>query len=237
MFRGFKERAIEPEMMDDFSKGGIELQKALQHLRIINGIFGASAPTLYGVQRLWNEANKPRHLSILDIGSGSGDVNRRILKWADKNQIDLKITLVDITEEACEEARQFFHNEPRVEVIRSDLFELSKNCADLVTGTQFVHHFAADDLQKVIVRMLKASRIGIVVNDIHRHWIPWTAVWLTSRIISNNQYILNDAPLSVAKGFRLEDWKNLEKALGELNMFYSWRPLFRYVVIIGKHKI
>ncbi len=222
--------------MDDFSTGQLELREALQHLRRLNRIFAAASPTLYGVRRLWVEAGKPSQFSILDIGAGSGDVNRHILKWADRNRIDLKITLADMTEEACDEARQLFHNEPRIHVMQSDLFELPENNVDVVTGTQFLHHFADHELPSVIESMLKASRWGIVVNDIHRHWIPWTAVWLTTRLISNNRYILNDGPLSVAKGFRSEDWKNLETVPGVSSLFYAWRPLFRYAVVIRKSK-
>lgn len=234
MFRRLKQRAEEQELMDDFSMGGEELREALQHLRLLNRIFSAAAPTLYGVQRLWTEAGKPKRFTILDVGSGSGDVNHRLLQWASVRQIDLHITLADITEEACEEARLIFRNEPRVQVIRGDLFELPEGGVDVVTGTQFVHHFASSSLPDVVGSMLRASRLGVVINDIHRHWMPWVAVWLTVRIISNNRYILNDGPLSVAKGFRAEDWHHLREALGAPEMFYSWRPLFRYVVVIRK---
>lgn len=223
--------------MDDFSVGGHELREALQQLRVLNRIFAAAAPTLYGVKRLWREADKPRRFTILDIGSGSGDVNRHLLRWADANGIDLKITLIDITEEACAEARLYFHNEPRVQVVKQDLFSLPKGCADMVTGTQFVHHFADNELPRVVTSMLKASQLGVVVNDIHRHFIPWTAVWIVARMISNNRYILNDGPLSVAKGFRAEDWNHLRKAMGISGMFYTWRPLFRYVVVIRKNQL
>lgn len=221
--------------MDDFSMGGRELREALQHLRLLNRIFSAAAPTLYGVQRLWTEAGKPRSFSILDIGAGSGDVNHRLLQWASANQVDLRITLADITEEACEEARLFFRNEPRIHVRRCDLFELPEGGVDVITATQFVHHFTSSKLPEVVGSMLRASRLGVVINDIHRHWMPWVAVWMTVRIISNNRYILNDGPLSVAKGFRAEDWHYLREALGMPEMFYSWRPLFRYAVVIGRN--
>ncbi|WP_028551572.1 methyltransferase domain-containing protein [Paenibacillus sp. UNC451MF] len=235
MFSRFKERAVEHEIMDDFSIGGPELREALSHLRRLNRIFGAAAPTLFGVQRVWREAGKPQRFTILDIGAGSGDVNRHILKWAERNHIDLQITLADITEEACEEARLYFRHEPRIQVKRSNLFELPEGCVDVVTATQFVHHFAVNELPMVVQSMLKASRLGVVINDIHRHWIPWAAVWCTVRVFSKNRYILNDGPLSVAKGFRSDDWKYLKKTLGIEEMFYSWRPLFRYAVVIRNH--
>ncbi|MGG2200117.1 methyltransferase domain-containing protein [Paenibacillus validus] len=236
MCKALRQRTEEPELMDDLSMGGAELREALQHLRVLNRIFAAAAPTLYGVRRLWMEAGQPDRLSILDIGAGSGDVNKHLLRWADANRIDLSVTLVDITEEACEEARLFFHDEPRVRVIRRDLFELPEASADVTTGTQFVHHFAASELPKVVASMCKASRLGVVINDIHRHWLPWAAVWLTARLISNNRYIRKDGPLSVAKGFRAADWKELKHALGVSDMFYAWRPLFRYVVVIGTRR-
>lgn len=236
MPRGLKERAEAPEFMDDFASGGAELREALRHLRLLNRLFAAAAPTVHGVRRLWLKADRPRRLSILDVGAGSGDVNRQLLQWADAEQVELRITLVDLTEEACEEAGQLFRNEPRIQVMRGDLFTLTEACADIITGTQFIHHFAAEELPTVVHSMLNASRIGVVINDIHRHWIPWTAVWLTTRVVSSNRYIWHDGPLSVAKGFRAEDWDRLQKALGLTDMYYAWRPLFRYAVVIGKNK-
>lgn len=236
MFKRLKQRADQHELMDDFSSGGPELRQALQHLRLLNRIFGAAGPTLFGFKHLWLQAGKPKTLSILDVGSGSGDVNRQLLRWADEHGVALSITLVDITEEACAEARELFHSEPRVRVMRSSLFQLPENGVDITTGTQFVHHFTNTELPQVVDCMLKASRLGIVINDIHRHWIAWAAVWVTARIISKNRYILNDGPLSVAKGFRAGDWADLRKSLGISDMLVSWRPLFRYAVVIAKRE-
>ncbi|WP_310502717.1 methyltransferase domain-containing protein [Paenibacillus qinlingensis] len=236
MFKGLKQRAVQHELMDDFSSGGPELRQALQHLRLLNRIFGAAGPTLFGFKRLWLQAGKPRTLSILDVGSGSGDINRHLLRWADDNGVALSITLVDITEEACEEARELFRSEPRVRVMRSSLFELPENGADITTSTQFVHHFNNNELPQVVGCLLKASRLGVVINDIHRHWIAWAAVWVTAHLISSNRYIRNDGPLSVAKGFRARDWMFLRNALGISDMLVSWRPLFRYAVVIEKRE-
>ncbi|GGG13521.1 methyltransferase domain-containing protein [Paenibacillus abyssi] len=237
MCRGLEQRAKQPELMDDFSQGGPELSEAFAHLRRLNRIFGAAAPTLYGVQRLWGEAEKPRHLSVMDIGAGSGEVNRELLRWADRQDIDLTITLVDRTEEACEEARRIFHHERRVQVMRCDLFMLPEACADIITGTQFIHHFASHELCGVVANMLRRSRLGVVINDIHRHWIAWSAVWLAVRMISTNRYIRHDGPLSVAKGFRLADWQQLRDELGGPEMSVAWRPLFRYAAVIRNNRV
>ena len=236
IFRNLSTRAKEDELMDDFSLGGEELSEALKHLRRLNKIFGASGPTCYGVKKLWSEMGRPSELTLLDVGAGSGDVNRKLLKWADSRGIEMKITLVDLTEEACEEARLYFRDEERVKVIRADVKSLPEGYADIVTGSQFVHHFEGQELVEIVNHMLKSSRFGVVINDIHRHSVPYTAVWLTTRIISQNRYIRHDGPLSVAKGFTNKDWSDLKSKLNHKTMTYSWKPLFRYAVVIPREK-
>jgi len=222
--------------MDDLSAGGEPLREALRHLRRLNRIFGAKGPLLYGIKYLWKHAGRPNDITILDIGSGSGDINLSVLKWADKRGLKLKIVLTDVTEEAREEAERLFRNDSRVEFVRQDLFRPTELRADIVTASQFVHHFPSDQLPSIIDRMLSLSRIGVVINDIHRHWIPWSAVWIATRFVSRNPYIRHDGPLSVARGFRGEDFRHLARQLGNPDMTYRWRPLFRYAVIVPKRR-
>ncbi len=236
-FRTLSVRAKEDELMDDFSMGGEELSEALKHLRRLNRIFAAPGPTRDGVEKLWQAIGQPRKLSILDVGAGSGDVNMKLLEWADRKGIELDIMLVDMTEEACEEARQLFRHEPRVRVMRADLQELADASADIVTGSQFVHHFDGQQLVDMVDHMRRASRYGVVINDIHRHPVSYTAVWVMTRMISRNRYIRHDGPLSVAKGFKGSDWQELKQRLQADAMTYTWKPLFRYSVVIPKQVI
>lgn len=236
MLKPLRMREMKPELMDDRSHGGERLREALVHLRRLNRLFGASSPTLYGVKRLWKAAGCPKQLSILDIGSGSGDVNKKLLKWANEEGVRLNVTLVDMTEEAVKEASLYYWDEPRVHVCQGDLFQLEGETADIVTGTQFLHHFSGQELERAVEQMLKASRIGVAINDIHRHWLAYAAVWMATRLLSRNPYIRHDGALSVAKGFRSEDWRELAQTLSLTGLAYSWRPLFRYAVTIRKNR-
>ncbi|MNX19033.1 hypothetical protein D3C86_489440 [compost metagenome] len=233
-FRALAERAQEDEHMDDFSMGGEELSEALRHLRRLNTIFPAAGPILHGVDKLWKMKGSPSVLSILDVGAGSGDINNKLLRWADQKGISLQITLVDMTKEACDEARFLFRNEPRVKVQQGNVKELAEGSADIVTASQFVHHFDGDELVDMVSHMLRASKFGVVVNDIHRHPVSYTAVWLMTRMISRNRYIRHDGPLSVAKGFKGRDWRELKTKLNHDTMTYAWKPLFRYCVVIPR---
>ncbi|XID94726.1 SAM-dependent methyltransferase [Paenibacillaceae bacterium WGS1546] len=235
MTRGaFASRATKPELMDDATQGGEELREALRHLGALNRIFGASGPLLYGVGQLWRQLGKPRRLTLLDVGSGSGELNRALLRWAERNRVDLIIVLADITEEARAEAERLYRQDSRVSFAKRDLFDLPSGSADIVTASQFVHHFPTERLPAVVERLLDIAKSGVVVNDIHRHWLPWTAVWIATRLISGNRYIRHDGPLSVAKGFKAGDFRQLRKELDQATIRWRWRPLFRYSVILIK---
>jgi SAM-dependent methyltransferase len=229
-----RERDERAELMDDLSAGGPSLRQAYRQLRRLNRVFAAAAPAVYGVNRLWRDCGRPARLTVLDIGAGSGDVNRRLLRWADANGVELRLVLTDIAAEACAEARSCFADEPRVEVRQCGLDELPAAGADIVTASQFVHHFATEELPVVVGRMLAASRLGVVVADIHRHRFAWAAVWLVTRL-SANRYIRHDGPLSVARGFRGGDWERLAERLGgAATLRYAWRPMFRYAVTVRR---
>ena len=229
---GLSQRATAPERMDDSTQGGAELEQALRHLRVLNRLLGASGPVLYGVKRLWKASGRPHRLTVLDVGSGSGDINRALLRWADAQGVALSIVLVDVTEEAQREAERSFNGEARVTFVRGSVFDLAPHQADIVTASQFAHHYAESELPRLFERLLELSRTGVVINDIHRHWVPWAAVWLLTRIISRNRYIRHDGPLSVAKGFRADDFRSVARCLGIDNLTLRWRPLFRYAAII-----
>jgi phospholipid N-methyltransferase len=225
-------RSEAPELMDDLSIGGHELAETLAQLRRINRLLGAAWPTVEGVAQLWAGVGRPAQLSILDVGAGSGDVNRPLLSWATRRKIKMRITLMDIHPDTCAVAKKYYQDEPRVRVVQGNVFQLSKYQVDIVTASLFLHHFPAAQLPAVLGSMLRAARLGVVINDLHRHLLAWAFIGAVSR----NRLIRHDAPLSVWRGFRAADFDQLKQLPDLASLSYTWRPLFRYLVIIPKYK-
>lgn len=227
-------RAEAPELMDDLSIGGAELAETLAQLRRINRLLGAARPTLAGVAQLWRGAGQPAYLSILDVGAGSGDIDRQLLAWASRHNIQMDVTLMDIHPDTCTVAKAYHHHEPRVKVVQGSVFQLSACQADIVTASLFLHHFPAGQVPVVLSTMLQAARLGLVINDLHRHLVAWAFIWLATRLFSRNRLIRHDAPLSVRRGFRAADFDQLKAVPGLANLRYAWQPLFRYLLIIQR---
>lgn len=222
------------ELMDDLTIGGAELEEALAQLRWINRLLQGAWPLQEGVKRLWQQAGQPTRLTILDVGAGSGDVNQPLLAWATRCGIDLRITLLDINPETCAAAATYYRNEPRIRVEQGDIFALPPDTADIVTASLIVHHFPTAQLPAVFTRMLQAARLGVVVNDLHRHPFAWACIWGATRLLSRNRMIQHDAPLSVWRGFRGSDFDQLRATPGLDGLRYGWRPFFRYLVIVPR---
>jgi SAM-dependent methyltransferase len=224
-------RSESAELMDDPTIVGKELTEALRQLRWINGLLLAFWPTVEGVDTLWREAGKPARLRIVDVGAGSGENNRVLLWWAAIRGVELDIAVVDIHHDTCREAAEYNQTKPRIHVVQGDLFHPPFQRCDIVTASLVLHHFTNDQLPSIFAALLKITRLGVVVNDLHRHALAWLLIRAATRVLSRNRMIRNDAPLSVQRGFRQSDLRQLREQPGLAGLHWGWRPFFRYVVI------
>jgi 2-polyprenyl-3-methyl-5-hydroxy-6-metoxy-1,4-benzoquinol methylase len=232
MWPDLRRRSAALELMDDLAIGGAELREALRQLRVINYALGAARPTLEGVASFWRAAGKPAKLTVLDVGAGSGDLSRALLRWADRHGVQIQLVLADIHPETCAAAAAAHQGEPRVAVVCSDLLQLALRPVDIVTAALFTHHFSQAQLPAVYHAMVGAARYGVVVNDLHRHPLAWAFIWLATRLLSRNRMIRHDAPLSVWRGFRAADLQRLRAEPGLGGLQFMWRPLFRYLIML-----
>jgi len=232
MLPDMSRRVATLELMDDRSIVGAELSEALRQLRVINAALLGDVPTLEGVVRLWLAAGRPSKLTLLDVGAGSGDQNRALLRWARLVGVELAIILVDIHPQTCAAAAAYWRGQPQVRVVCADLLRLGLHQADIVTASLFTHHFADGELPAVLGALLAAARLGVVVNDLHRHQLAFAAISLATRLLSRNRMIRNDAPLSVRRGFRAADFERLRRISTFAHLSYRWRPFFRWLVLI-----
>lgn len=232
MLPDLRQRSTAAELMDDREIAGAELFIALRELRFINTVLLGGLPTLEGVVRLWHAAGQPPALHVLDVGAGSGETSRLLLRWAAWRGVTLRMTLLDIHPLTCAVAAADFAAEPRVTVQQGDLYALPAHAADIVTASLVLHHFSPPDVPSVLQAMRRAARLGVVVNDLHRHPLAWLGIVALTRLFSRNRMIRHDAPLSVARGFRPADLEALRRDPALAHLRYHWRPLFRYLMIL-----
>ena len=75
------------------------------------------------------------------------------------------------------------------------------------------------------------SNIGFFINDLHRHLIAYHFIKVATKLFSKSYLVKNDAPVSVLRGFKKNDWKIILENSGIKNYSIKWKWAFRFLII------
>ncbi len=230
----FDRRSDETELMDDLSSSGEVIHQTLKELETINKWLGGNSVTLSGLDRLLSKGSfDNRPISIADLGCGSGDMLLHIARWARKKGVKVRLIGVDANPHIIDYAKRNTEQFEEISYEVSDIFSetFREKHFDIMTTTLFTHHFGDEALTALLRQMQQQSRIGIVINDLHRHWFAYYSIkWLT-QLFSKSAMVKNDAAVSVLRSFRKSDWEGIARSSGMQQFSLKWRWAFRWQLV------
>ena len=231
-FISTKNRTDKEELMDDFSIGGDLLRDTLDKLENINRWLGGNLMTVKALKKVLKNHPKEQELTIADIGCGHGDILRDVAKFGRKNGYKMKLIGMDANPTAIAYANELSAEFPEISFKTEDIFsEKFKNREfDVVLATLFLHHFKEAQLVSFLGNTLKQTKIGIVVNDLHRHKLAYYLFMLLAIFIKNNM-IIEDGLTSVLRGFKRNELVHISNKL-KVKPQISWKWAFRFQWIL-----
>jgi 2-polyprenyl-3-methyl-5-hydroxy-6-metoxy-1,4-benzoquinol methylase len=244
-FISTKTRSDKEELMDDFSIGGDLLRDTLDKLENINRWLGGNSVTVKGLQHLLKEYPKSKTITIVDVGCGHGDILRDVAKFGRKKGYQFQLIGVDANPTAIDYANELSKDYPELEFKIQDIFseDFKSQQFDVVLATLFFHHFKEKELIPFLKDTLKQTKIGIVVNDLHRSKIAYYLFMILTLFI-RNKMIIEDGLTSILRGFKKKDLENISSILQqtidvEIQVSYSinWKWAFRYLWILKSSKV
>jgi 2-polyprenyl-3-methyl-5-hydroxy-6-metoxy-1,4-benzoquinol methylase len=224
-------RSAEAEVMDDFDLPSVEIDPVLAGLAKMNRWFGAHQSI---IKSLKNFPVKPGdHIS--DWGCGGGDSLLALRRWSDKDQLNLKLTGIDAASAAIKYAQQNSIGQD-IRYIKTDVLgnELKHDQFDLVFSGLFSHHFADDEWVQLVQKMRDCAKRGVIITDLHRHWILYYAVTFITHVLTRNKMVRIDGPLSVKRSFKRRDLVSLLRRAQIDNYKLTWVWPFRWLLVIYK---
>jgi 2-polyprenyl-3-methyl-5-hydroxy-6-metoxy-1,4-benzoquinol methylase len=225
----FAERSARPELMDTETVKFAEFRDCLRQLAIINHWTLAYRPTLRWLGEILPQTDEAECISILDIGSGGGDMLRRIAQW-NAGRFVLDLTGVDINPWAQLSA-ELHHSDDGIRYETCDIFALSPAIrADFIISSLFTHHLEDRALVQFLRWMEVHAERGWFINDLHRHVVPYYFIKYIVRLFRCNRLIVHDAPVSVHRAFTAADWRRLleEAGIPVESVSIRWHFPFRY---------
>ncbi|WP_298148708.1 methyltransferase domain-containing protein [Flavobacterium sp.] len=225
-------RSTEPEIMDDMNLEGSELTDALDKIAWINRILGGNRVTINGIEQLLRNKNQ-KEIHIVDLGCGNGDMLRTIKIWAEKRNLNVRLTGIDGNQASINHAIKLSDSSIRYSC--SDFLQVVPDePIDIVICTLTLHHFEDELLLEVLRKYYEKANVGLVINDLHRSkqaYYLFTALAVVFRL---NRMSKSDGLVSILRGFKKADFLRYAKQLNFTKFSICWKWAYRYQWIIYK---
>ena len=196
-----RERGV--EFMDDPAANEALACRSLADVARSNRLFGGTSAVVAGLAPLIADARRAgRALTLLDVGTGAGDIPERARAVARGAGVQLTTVGLEITTSLARAAR------PRSrEALAGDARELpfSSRSVDIVTCSQLLHHFDDAGAAAILAEMQRVARVRVIVADIRRTWFAAGGVWLASWALGFHPVSRHDGVVSVLRGFRVSE--------------------------------
>jgi SAM-dependent methyltransferase len=188
-----------------------DLAESLADVARLNALFGGRRVTLREVRRLAAGWPRGRMLTVLDVGAGSGDIARSLVRWARRARRPIRVFALDQGAATLAIARGLAAGYPEIALIQGNALALPVRPAavDIVISALTLHHFEPDGAVRHLAEMSEAARRAIVVNDLARSRVAWGLVWLATRLFARNAMSRHDGPLSVRRAYVARELRRL----------------------------
>jgi SAM-dependent methyltransferase len=210
-------RSTLSELMDSPDTDFETFRACLVDLAKVNQLTLAYRPTLRFLDRLADSGRLPRDraIAVIDVGSGFGDMLRKIGRWAARRRFKVDLIGVDVNPWSARAAEEATPSDQSIRYITANIFDYQPpDRTGIVISSLFTHHLEATSLIRFISWMEANAAIGWFVNDLHRHPIPYHLFRVLSRALRAHHFVQHDGPISIARAFDAADWQHVLAGAG-----------------------
>ena len=218
-------RSLAEEQMDAADLSPDTYAAVVGDLAKVNRLTMATRPTLSFIER----AIAGRPFRLLDVGFGHGDMLRAIATWATRHRITCELVGVDLNPRSAPAAAAATPSEMPIRYVTGDYADLADEPWDLIVSSLVAHHMSHDQLIAFLRFMDAHARMGWLVNDLHRHWLPYAGFPVLARLMRWHAMVKADGTLSIARSYRPSEWPPILAEAGVSARVYRVFP-FRLCV-------
>ena len=227
-------RSYKKEFLDSDNIAVEDLSRNLYELDVINKYLGGYNATLNGFKTILQQVSPIKN--VLDIGFGGGDSIKQLAKTYCVKYPGLFFYGVDLKQDCVDYAERNlggFKNKELICKNYKDIAPALLQKIDVIHCSLFLHHLNDDEIVGLL-RFCKQHNCIFLANDLHRQWLAYYSIKLLTALFSKSYLVKNDAPLSVARGFKRKELMALLQKAGYTNYSVKWSWAFRYILIAYK---
>lgn len=179
-------------------------ERSHRDIDLSNRLLGGTRALGLAFRQAFAEAG-PDTLSLLDVGSGSGENLLLAARQARRAGVTLHLLALDIDERLARRAGS------RGDSVCGSAMALPfmNGAVDVVVCSLLVHHFCGDDLGQVIRELHRVARKRVIIHDLRRSWIAAGGLWFASYPLGFHPVSRHDGMTSVMRGFTAGELQSL----------------------------
>jgi hypothetical protein len=188
------------ELLDDPSTDAALATRALRDVARSNRLFGgASAVIAELVPVVGAAARAGATVSLLDVGTGAGDIPEIARRVAARDAVRLFTMGLEITPALAAASRARSGDAVAGSALA---LPFADHSIDIVTCSQVLHHFEAAEGAALLAEMNRVARVRVIVADLRRAWAAAAGFWIASWALGFHPVTRHDGVVSVLRGFR-----------------------------------
>ena len=188
------------EILDLPDTDPVVVTRSLADVARANALFGGVNSAIRELQDVLKDL--PRCATLLDVGTGLGDIPCRAQALARQHGVELTTVGMDAALELARASKRSVSL-----AVCGDALHLpfADRSVDVVMCSQLLHHFFDAEPAQVLREMDRVARIRVVVSDLRLSWIAAAGLWLLSFPLGFHAVSRHDGVVSVLRGFTREE--------------------------------
>ncbi|MFO1024236.1 MAG: methyltransferase domain-containing protein [Acetobacteraceae bacterium] len=196
-------RSSTPERMDTDCRDYADYAACLRDLSRVNVVTLTHRPML---RWLTKQAAEQPDFSLLDIACGHGDALRQIRRRFPQ----ARLTGIDLNPWAVRAATEATTAEAAISFIHDDAFRyVPETPFDFIITSQFTHHLTDTEVVDFLRWLPAHTRRGWFIGDVLRNIVAYYGFPLLARVLFWHRFIREDGQISIARSFRMAEWRTL----------------------------
>jgi SAM-dependent methyltransferase len=184
------------ELLDSRQEDERLVLRTVEDIRRSNIIFSGTRSAI--TELALHFARLPKAATLLDVGTGRGDIPHAAAVAAAAHDITLTTLGLD-AEPAIARAAS---GSVSYAICGSGLaLPFGDGSVDVVMCSQTLHHFRGDEERALLREMNRVARLAVVVSDLQRSWIAAAGFWVASFPLRFHSVTRHDGVLSVMRGY------------------------------------
>ena len=199
----FKERARGSEFLDRPEADPRLVEQGYKFMKVVNRIGGGIRVVRTFLAQELAKSARGEPVTILDIGAGDCDIPLTVTRWAEARGYKVRFTCLDHDPKAVELAQSRIArcNCRTIQAVQADVFTYQPaDEFDYAMGSMTFHHFADQEIDKLLDHLRGFVRRAVLINDLHRCLANYIACFIL--VLPLDSEIRHDGLLSIRRGFK-----------------------------------